>query len=43
MGRFGTVEEVAEGIAFLLDPKRASYITGHTLEVSGGWTAYGFL
>lgn len=43
MGRFGTVEEVAEGIAFLLNPKRASYITGHTLEVSGGWTAYGFL
>jgi NAD(P)-dependent dehydrogenase (short-subunit alcohol dehydrogenase family) len=43
MGRFGTVEEVAEGIAFLLDPERASYITGHTLEVSGGWTAYGFL
>lgn len=43
LGRFGTVEEVAEGIAFLLDPNRASYITGHTLEVSGGWTAYGFL
>jgi NAD(P)-dependent dehydrogenase (short-subunit alcohol dehydrogenase family) len=43
LGRFGTVGEVAEGIAFLLDPKRAAYITGHTLEVSGGWTAYGFL
>jgi NAD(P)-dependent dehydrogenase (short-subunit alcohol dehydrogenase family) len=43
MGRFGTEQEVAEGIAFLLDPERASYITGHTLEVNGGWTAYGFL
>jgi NAD(P)-dependent dehydrogenase (short-subunit alcohol dehydrogenase family) len=43
LGRFGTVDEVAEGIAFLLDPKRAAYITGHILEVSGGWTAYGFL
>jgi NAD(P)-dependent dehydrogenase (short-subunit alcohol dehydrogenase family) len=43
MGRLGTEEEVAEGIAFLLSPDRASYITGHTLEVNGGWTAYGYL
>jgi NAD(P)-dependent dehydrogenase (short-subunit alcohol dehydrogenase family) len=43
MGRFGTEQEIAEGIAFLLDSQRASYITGHTLEVNGGWTAYGFL
>jgi NAD(P)-dependent dehydrogenase (short-subunit alcohol dehydrogenase family) len=43
MGRFGTEEEIAEGIAFLLDPQRASYVTGHTLEVNGGWTAYGFI
>ena len=43
MGRLGTEDEVAEGIAFLLSPDRASYITGHTLEVNGGWTAYGFL
>ncbi|HZT20558.1 MAG TPA: SDR family NAD(P)-dependent oxidoreductase [Dongiaceae bacterium] len=43
MGRFGTEEEVAEGIAFLLDPGRAGYVTGHTLEVNGGWTAYGFI
>lgn len=32
-----------EGIAFLLSPNAAGYITGHTLEVNGGWTAYGFL
>lgn len=43
MGRLGTEEEVAEGIGFLLSPNHASYITGHTLEVNGGWTAYGYL
>jgi NAD(P)-dependent dehydrogenase (short-subunit alcohol dehydrogenase family) len=43
MGRFGSEKEIAEGIAFLLDPQRSSYITGHTLEVNGGWTAYGFV
>lgn len=43
MGRLGTEEEVAEGIAFLLSPQQAGYITGHTLEVNGGWTAYGFI
>jgi NAD(P)-dependent dehydrogenase (short-subunit alcohol dehydrogenase family) len=43
MGRFGTEQEAAEGIAFLLTPDRASYITGHTLEVNGGWTAYGYV
>ncbi len=43
MGRFGTEDEVAQGIAWLLDPLRASYVTGHVLEVNGGWTAYGFV
>ncbi len=43
MRRLGTEQEVAEGIAFLLTPEQAGYITGHTLEVNGGWTAYGFL
>ncbi|MDQ7249912.1 SDR family NAD(P)-dependent oxidoreductase [Dongia sedimenti] len=43
MGRMGTEDEVAEGIAFLLSPGSAGYITGHTLEVNGGWTAYGFI
>lgn len=42
MSRFGEEREVAEGIAYLLDPARASYTTGHVLEVNGGWTAYGF-
>ena len=40
--RFGEESEVAEGIAYLLDPVRASYTTGHVLEVNGGWTSYGF-
>lgn len=43
MGRFGTEEEVASAIAFLLDPVKAAYVTGHVLEVNGGWTAYGFV
>jgi NAD(P)-dependent dehydrogenase (short-subunit alcohol dehydrogenase family) len=43
MGRFGTEQEAAEGIAFLLSPDKASYVTGHTLEVNGGWTAYGYV
>lgn len=43
MGRFGTEQEVADGIAYLLDPNAAAYVTGHTLEVNGGWTAYGFI
>jgi NAD(P)-dependent dehydrogenase (short-subunit alcohol dehydrogenase family) len=42
LGRFGTEDEVAEGIAYLLDSQRAAYITGHVLEVNGGWTAYGY-
>jgi NAD(P)-dependent dehydrogenase (short-subunit alcohol dehydrogenase family) len=43
LGRFGTESEVADGICFLLDPARAAYISGHVLEVNGGWTAYGFV
>jgi NAD(P)-dependent dehydrogenase (short-subunit alcohol dehydrogenase family) len=43
LGRHGSQAEVAEGIALLLDPARAAYITGHVLEVSGGWTAYGYV
>lgn len=35
MSRQGTPEEVAEAIAFLASPK-SSYVTGTTIEVTGG-------
>ena len=36
MNRFGTAEEVAEGVLFLCSPL-ASYVTGQIIEVNGGW------
>ncbi|MGI4814742.1 MAG: SDR family NAD(P)-dependent oxidoreductase [Janthinobacterium lividum] len=40
MGRAGEPGEIAEAIAFLAS-KRASFITGVTLPVDGGWQAFG--
>lgn len=38
LGRFGTADEVAHAVAFLAS-RRASYITGQSLTVDGGWSA----
>jgi 2-deoxy-D-gluconate 3-dehydrogenase len=38
-GRFATPEEVAAAVVYLADPRNAS-VTGHTLMVDGGLTAY---
>jgi NAD(P)-dependent dehydrogenase (short-subunit alcohol dehydrogenase family) len=40
MGRMAEPEEIAEAIAFLAS-SRASFITGATLNVDGGWIALG--
>lgn len=40
--RYGTPEEVASAVAYLLSPE-ASYINGHTLAVDGGFTVAGIM
>ena len=39
MGRLGTIEDVASAVMFLCS-NNASIITGHSLKVDGGWTAW---
>ncbi len=38
LGRPGTVDEIAVGALFLVDPEN-SYMNGHILTIDGGWTA----
>ena len=40
MGRYGTPEEVAAAVAFLVSDD-AAYVTGHMLDVDGGFDAVG--
>jgi len=40
LARWGRPEEVAEAILFLADETKASFITGTTLVVDGGYTAW---
>jgi NAD(P)-dependent dehydrogenase (short-subunit alcohol dehydrogenase family) len=39
LGRLGTVEEVAQAVVFLASPA-AALVTGSSLLVDGGWTAW---
>jgi NAD(P)-dependent dehydrogenase (short-subunit alcohol dehydrogenase family) len=41
MGRYAQPEEIAAAIAFLLDERASSYVTGHVLAVDGGYMAGG--
>jgi NAD(P)-dependent dehydrogenase (short-subunit alcohol dehydrogenase family) len=41
LGRLAQPADVADAVSFLLSD-RASFITGHSLYVDGGWLAYGF-
>jgi len=41
LGRLAQPADVADAVTFLLSDK-ASFITGHSLYVDGGWLAYGY-
>lgn len=40
LGELGTPEDIARTVSFLASPQ-SSYITGITVPVDGGWTAFG--
>jgi NAD(P)-dependent dehydrogenase (short-subunit alcohol dehydrogenase family) len=43
MRRYGRPEEIATAIAFLVDERQSSYVTGQILAVDGGFTAAGLM
>ena len=41
--RYASPDEIAGAALFLLDDKKASFVTGHILNVDGGFAAAGYL
>lgn len=41
LGRYAEPEEIASGIAFLIDGTQSSYVTGHVLAIDGGFVSGG--
>ena len=41
MARFARPEDIAQAVAYLVDPELSGYVNGHTLSVDGGWFADG--
>lgn len=39
--RVGETSDIAEAVAFLADPGRSPWVTGHTLVVDGGYSTHG--
>jgi NAD(P)-dependent dehydrogenase (short-subunit alcohol dehydrogenase family) len=42
MQRFGLPEEIARAVRFLAS-QDSTYVTGHTINVDGGWTVAGIV
>jgi NAD(P)-dependent dehydrogenase (short-subunit alcohol dehydrogenase family) len=41
--RYASPDEIAGAALFLLDDSKASFVTGHVLNVDGGFAAAGYL
>jgi NAD(P)-dependent dehydrogenase (short-subunit alcohol dehydrogenase family) len=41
MARFATPDDIAQAVAFLVDPALSGFVNGHTLSVDGGWASDG--